>query len=167
MPLRRRGTARHNSRMKKRHALITAAALLAAAAVLAAPPPSGDPRLDHAIETANSEWAAAMKSGDVAAIARPYLDDALFVGPDGACTRGRAAIEALYVERFRKNARASATRIEPRSVVRDGDLAYESGYGEMTFIREGKPVTAGGRYLAVWARQPDGGWKILRNVVLP
>lgn len=156
--------------MKRRHALVIAvgaAALLPAAAVFAAPPVSGDPGLDRSIEKANSEWAAAMKNGDAAAIARPYLDDAVFVGADGACIRGRAAIEALYVERFRKSGMASATRIEPRNVARDGDLAYESGYGEMTFTRDGKPVTAGGRYLTVWARQPDGGWKILRNVVLP
>jgi len=156
--------------MRIRSTIPAAAVLLAAAVVSGAaspPPASGDPALDRAIAAANSEWAEAMKTGDAAVIARPYLDDAVFVGADGSCVRGRAAIEALYVDRFRKNGRASATRIEPRRVLLDGDLAYESGYGEMTMAKDGKPATSGGRYLTVWKRGAGGGWKILRNVVLP
>lgn len=159
--------------MKRRSALViaavVAAALLAAlvSAAASSPPPSGDSRLDRAIGEANAEWAAAMKTGDAAAIARPYLDDAVFVGADGACIRGRAAVETLYRDRFRRGGLATATRIEPRRVVLDGDLAYESGYGEMTMTKDGKPATGGGRYLTVWKRVAGGDWKILRNVVLP
>lgn len=133
----------------------------------AEPPHSGDPVLDRAIAQANSEWATAMKTGDAAVIARPYLDDAVFVGVDGSSFRGRAAIEELYRERFRKNGLAAGTRIEPRRVTLDGDLAYETGYGEVTYRKDGKPATSGGPYLTVWRKQADGEWKILRNVVLP
>jgi uncharacterized protein (TIGR02246 family) len=129
--------------------------------------PSGDPRLDLAIEKANSEWGVAMKAGEAAPIAAPYLEDAVFVGPDGSCTRGKAAIEAMYRERFSKRGKALSTRIEPHRVSVDGALAYEWGYGEVTSLADGKPAKRGGPYLTVWARQPDGGWKILRNVVLP
>ena len=133
----------------------------------AGPPHSGDPALDRAIARANSEWAEAMKTGDVASILKPYLPDAVFTGADGGSLQGITEIGAFYRERFQKNGLASSTRIEPRHVERDGDLAYESGYGEMTFTKEGKPVTAGGRYLTVWQKQPDGNWKIRRNVILP
>jgi len=133
----------------------------------AAAPSSGDPRLDRTIEKANSEWGIAMKAGEAAPIAAPYLDDAVFVGPDGSCTRGKAAIEAMYRERFSKRGKALSTRIEPHRVSVDGALAYEWGYGEVTSLADGKPATRGGPYLTVWARQPDGDWKILRNVVLP
>jgi uncharacterized protein (TIGR02246 family) len=149
----------------------TMMAVLASLAFLAssggAGPTSGDPRLDRAIQTANSDWSAAMKTGDAATIAAPYLDDAVFVGPGGSCTRGKAAIEAMYRERFSKSGKALSTRIEPHRVAADGALAYEWGYGEITSLANGKPATRGGPYLTVWARQPDGEWKILRNVVLP
>ena len=108
-----------------------------------------------------------MKTGDAAAIAAPYTDDAVFVGIDGACTRGRAEIEKMYRARFERSGLAKSTRINSRRVVVDGNLAYESGSGEIGRLREGKLSTDSARFLTVWQRQGDGQWKILRNVVLP
>ena len=62
---------------------------------------------------------------------------------------------------------ATATRITSRHLERDGNLAYESGDADVTVLRDGVPVTNGGRYLTVWQAQPDGAWKIIRNIVLP
>ena len=163
---RRRAARRDNAGMKRAGLAIVFIPILAATGFASAPS-SGDPRLDRAIEKANSEWGVAMKAGETASIAAPYLDDAVFVGPDGSCARGKAAIEAMYRERFTKRGEALATRIEPHRVAVDGALAYEWGYGEVTTMAEGKPATRGGPYLTVWSRQPDGDWKILRNVVLP
>ena len=146
---------------------IAAAVLLVFAAAETGAARSGDPKLDRAIERANSDFVEAMKTGDAAAIAAPYADDAVFVGIDGACTRGRAEIEKMYRARFERSGLAKSTRIDSRNLVVDGNLAYESGYGEIGRIREGKLVVDGGRFLTVWQRQPDGEWKILRNIVLP
>ena len=131
------------------------------------PLPSGDPRLDRAIEKANSDWAAAMKAGEIEPIVRAYMDDGVFVTVDGSSIRGKAAIADFYRERFRKNGFALGTKIMPRRVVVDGNLAYEWGYGEVTVSKDGKPATNGGPYLTVWRKQTDGDWKILRNVILP
>ena len=128
---------------------------------------SGDAKLDSAVKKANDDWAAAMKTGDAAAIAAPYADDAVFVGIDGTCLRGRDAIKKLYDTRFDQTGHASSTTINAKSIILDGDLAYESGDAEMGFVKDGKPVVRGGRYLTVWQRQADGDWKILRNIVLP
>ena len=151
--------------MKSMGVFLGAVAILASVPVGAAS--SGDLRLDRAIEKANREWGVAMKSGDAKTIAAPYLDDGIFVGLDGTCTRGRPAIEKMYMDRFDRGGKALSTRIERHGVVVDGALAYEWGHGEITTAAEGKPRTRGGPYLTVWARQPDGDWKILRNVVLP
>ena len=154
---------------KSRRAVLRVAAatqlLLAAADAVAVP--SGDPKLDRAIRKANSDYVGAMKTGDAAAIAAPYTDDAVFVGIDGACTRGRAEIEKMYRARFERSGLAKSTRINSRRVVVDGNLAYESGSGEIGRLREGKLSTDSARFLTVWQRQGDGQWKILRNVVLP
>jgi uncharacterized protein (TIGR02246 family) len=126
-----------------------------------------DPKLAAAIGKANSEWAEAMKTGDAATIAAPYAQDGVFVRADGSCVQGRAPIEAMYRERFAKAGLASATKIESKRLVVDGEMAYESGYGEATMKKEGKSIVSGGRFLTVWQRQPDGDWKIVRNIVLP
>jgi uncharacterized protein (TIGR02246 family) len=137
------------------------------ASIATPPPPSGDTRLDRAIAAANSEWGPAMHAGEVDPIVRAYMDDGVFVAVDGSSIRGKSAIGDFYRERFKKNGLAAGTRIEPKRVILDGDLAYETGYGEVTYTRDGKPMTGGGPYLTVWKKQADGEWKILRNVILP
>jgi len=128
---------------------------------------SGDPKLERAVRKANEEWMAAVKTGDAATIAAPYADDAVFIMVDGTCIRGRAEIEKMYRERFERGGVAASARIDSKKLVIDGDLAYESGYGEIGRIKEGKVSTSGGRYLTVWQRTAGGEWKIIRNVVLP
>ena len=128
---------------------------------------SKDPKLDKAIAKANSEFIAAMKTGDAAVIAAPYTDRAVFIAIDGACTQGRSEIEKMYQARFERSGLASSTKINSKRLVVDGDLAYESGYAEIRSLKQGKLSVNGGRFLTVWQRQGDGEWKILRNVVLP
>jgi len=128
---------------------------------------SGDPKLDRAIEKANSEFIVAMKTGDAATIAAPYTENASFITIDGACIQGRTEIEKMYRDRFTRSGLARSTKINSKKLVVDGDLAYESGYGEIGLLKDGKLSINGGRFLTVWQRQANGDWKILRNVVLP
>ena len=128
---------------------------------------SGDPKLDRAVEKANSEFIVAMKTGDAATIAAPYTDDASFITIDGACVHGRTEIEKMYRDRFARAGLAHSTKITSKKLVVDNDLAYESGYGEIGLLKDGKLSINGGRFLTVWQRQTNGDWKILRNVVLP
>ena len=141
--------------------------VLVFAAAASAASRSGDPKLDLAIEKANSEFEVAIKSGATATIGAPYMEDGVFLGFDGTCTRGRAEIENMYRARFERVGFASSAKIISKELVVDGDLAYESGYGEISYVKEGKTSTSGGRFLTIWQRQTDGNWKILRNVVLP
>ena len=147
--------------------LLAAGAFLAFAAAVPVFARSEDPKLVAAVRKANSEWAAAMKTGDAAVIAAPYADDSVFVGVDGSCIRGRAEVEKMYRDRFQRAGLATSTKIDSKKLVVDGDLAYETGSAEIGVLKDGKPVVRGGRYLTVWQRQPDGDWKIWRNVVLP
>lgn len=128
---------------------------------------SGDPKLDRAIEKANSEFVSAMKTGDAATIAAPYAENASFIMIDGTCIQGRTEIEKMYRDRFARFGLAQSTKIDSKKLIVDGDLAYESGYGEIGLLRDGKLSVKGGRFLTVWQRQAVGDWKILRNVVLP
>lgn len=139
----------------------------ALSAATAEVPPGADPRLLAAIRKANGEFEVAMTKADVASIVAPYTADAVFVLPDGTALKGRAQIELLYRDRFAKSGPALETRIESQQLMIDGDVAYERGRGSITRRVDGQRVTDWARFLTVWQRQPDGGWKILRNVVLP
>jgi uncharacterized protein (TIGR02246 family) len=130
-------------------------------------PAGADPRLLAAVTKANSDFEVAMTKSDTAAIAEPYTADAVFVSPDGTSTKGRAAIEQLYRDRFAKSGPALETKIVSEELMLDGGFAYERGRGSITRRVREESVTDWARFLTVWQRQPDGAWKIFRNVVLP
>src|SRR5438552_1733150 len=130
-------------------------------------PARADPGLLAALKKANSDFEIAMTKSDTATIAEPYTADAVFVTPDGTATRGRAAIEQLYRDRFTKSGPALETKIVSEELMLDGDFAYERGRGSITRRVREERVTDWARFLTVWQRQPDGAWKIFRNVVLP
>lgn len=130
-------------------------------------PAGADPRLLSAITKANADFEIAMTKSDTASIVAPYTTDAVFVSPDGTATMGLAAIERLYRDRFARSGPALESRIESEQLMIDGDLAYERGRGSITRRVNEKRVVDRARFLTVWQRQPDGEWKIFRNIVLP
>ncbi len=151
---------------------------LGATAVLAfsaGPPASRTPagavdasEVRRAIEAGNATWERAFRTLDAAAIASTFDAEGVNVGADGTCTKGRDAIEASMRAYLERSGPATSTRVVIGDVVLDGDLAYEWGHSEFRFAgKPGGPKARVGRYLAVWKRQADGGWKLLRNVGLP
>ena len=96
---------------------------------------SRDTKLDRAVEKANSEFILAVKTGDAATIAAPYIEDASFITIDGACVQGRTEIEKMYRDRFARFGLARSAKINSKSLVVDNDLAYGSGYGEIGVLK--------------------------------
>lgn len=139
-----------------------AASPVVAQAAVAQPP---DPRLAETVHKANADWFVAMKTGDAAVIAAPYAEHGMFVFPDGSSIQGRDAVEKMYRTRFEQRGLAVSTTIDSKRLEPDGDLAYEWGVATIGMMKDGKPVTAGGRYLTVWQRQASGEWQIFRNLV--
>ena len=121
-------------------------------------------QLQQSILSGNRDWVVGMKTGDAARIAATYTDDAVFCGPKGDCIKGRVAVQELYKSRLAKTGNAADAWAKSTKVERDGEYAYEWGWAETTFA-DGQ--SSKGRYLTVWKAQPDGTWKIVRNIVLP
>ena len=116
---------------------------------------------------ANSEWVAAMQSGNVDVIVKPYADNAAFVTAGGESIRGREAIKAFYRDRLAKAHVVSASIHHQGAATADRGLVYEWGMGTVgTRSANGDVTTGGGPYLTVWKRDDAGDWKIIRNVVL-
>ncbi len=116
------------------------------------------------IEAANKRAAVGMVAGDLAASLGNYSDDAVMMMPGMPMMTGRPAIEAGMkgmMDMMKVNAAAFTTS----DVMVGGDLAVETGTFEMTTTMKGaKPMTDKGKYMTLWKRQADGGWKAIRDI---
>ncbi len=126
--------------------------------------PSIDADARRDIDAGNQAWIDGMKAADTAAVAATYADDAVDCGPTGECEQGRAAIAAHLKARSDALGRADSGHVASAGSVQRGDFVYEWGEARAGFPG-GKAIS--GRYLTVWHRDPDGHWKIFRNLSIP
>lgn len=123
-----------------------------------------DPAARHDIDAGNQAWIKGMKEASSAPIAMTYAEDALDCPPSGDCLKGRALVEARMKDRFAKYGRATAATVTSLGSVQQGDFVYEWGRADAAYA-DGRKI--GGRYLTVWQKQPNGEWKIFRNMAIP
>ncbi len=123
-----------------------------------------EPAAQKGIDAGNQAWVEGMKQGRAAPIAATYAEDGLDCGPTGDCTRGRTAIEQHVKDQFGKLGRAQSASVTSIGSVQQGNFVYEWGQATASFANWKKVVD---RYLTAWQRQPDGSWKIFRNMVIP
>lgn len=117
-----------------------------------------------AIDAGNQAWVDGMKAGSMAGVVATYGDDALDCSPAGDCVKGQDAIAQFMNERIGKLGKAASASITSAGSVQQGDFVYEWGRAQAVF--PGHRIVAG-RYLTAWRRQPDGSWKIFRNLSIP
>ena len=117
-----------------------------------------------AIEATNAKFFDAFKRGDKAALLANYADDAIVMMPNEEAWRGRDGMDKGFSAFLGQMAmKDGATKTEDVMVA--GDMAIETGTFAWTLqIKAGGEVQDKGKYLTVWKRQPDGSWKILRDI---
>ncbi len=147
------------------------AAMLTFVGCQTAPPP--EPKRDvsadiAAIKALNDKIAAAFNSNDAAAVAAAYADDAVMMDPNQAPIEGKSAIQAAYEARAKENASmsiASTFSFTPLETQVVGDWAYDRGTYTVTLTpKSGKPTERSNKYLTIYKRQPDGSWKVYRDI---
>ena len=115
------------------------------------------------IEAVNKELSRAFASGDTAAIAALYTENATVLPPNGPMVRGRKAIEEFW-----KGAMAmgvQSIQLNTIDVQSGTDLAYEIGNATMAMQPQGgKASTETVKYVVVWKRQPDSSWKLAADI---
>jgi ketosteroid isomerase-like protein len=116
------------------------------------------------IDAGNQAWIDGMKQGKVALIAATYALDAVDCSREGDCIRGRSAIEEHMKEGMAKLGKADVASVISMGSVQQGRFVYEWGQAHAHFP-SGKNIVD--RYLTAWQQQPDGTWKIFRNLVIP
>ena len=115
------------------------------------------------IETAGTKFTEAYNSGNAAALAQMYTEDAAVLPPDGKRVDGRKGVEEFWqgaIDAGMKNLTLKALEVEERA-----DLAYEVGAFTLDVPSEGGALsTVAGKYIVVWKKGDDGTWRLHRDI---
>lgn len=146
----------------------TLLALFLAAALVgcqrAAPPKPAFAEDLAAIATFNAKYLGAINAEDIETLSALTDEDHIILIPNRAPIVGKAANDAANgaaFERFDFN--ESWT---PEETVIDGDLAYQRGTFTTSSIPKagGDKRTVSGAFLRIYRRQPDGQWRMTRDM---
>jgi uncharacterized protein (TIGR02246 family) len=118
------------------------------------------------IDEGRLAFEAALGSGDAAAAASIYADDATLLAPAADVLRGRSAIERFWRTGVETGIeKVTLTRLELRL---QGDVAFEVGeYALHVAPESGAPVVDRGRDLIVHRAGPDGTWRRAAEMFSP
>jgi ketosteroid isomerase-like protein len=114
----------------------------------------------NGIDAAYKVMETGFQQGKPELIAAGYTADAEWYPPDGPVIKGPSAIGRAW--RDNGAVAGNRLRIDVADVDQDGGRADE--IGRFTISAHDGSVVAAGKYLVVWARQPDGSWKARRGM---
>ena len=128
-------------------------------------PADGDSTADStAIAAVIAQLEAANNAGDVAAWVGLFEDGAVYMPPGGPAVATRESLQEIAAAGFRQ-ARANVT-LTPVEITVSGDWAFAriAVGGDVTLIADGRNIRIDMKELAVFHRQPDGGWRVARLI---
>ena len=114
--------------------------------------------------TMNEAYDAAVNAGDAEAMGMLYAEDAVSMPPNAPSLVGRAAIVADAAEDFAGMEANLTSQYEGHHLM--GDMVVEWGsYSFGATVGEtGMEIQDDGKYVAIYQRQPDGSWQIVRDI---
>lgn len=120
----------------------------------------------EAVKQAFAKFNADITAKNVDAIKAHYASDAVMVIPGQAPFAGIDAITADYTAYAADPAGKFAPGAETTTISSGGDMAYGEVNYQTTFTNpKTKAVETQDRYnLTVYKKQPDGSWKVVRDV---
>lgn len=134
----------------------------------AATAPADEGAVRKSIAAADSEYAVAFNKGDAATAASFYTDDAVSRPPNSEPASGKAAIQQGLTDAFKMLGTVSDFKIEQKDLDVFADHAIEIGSYSFGFTPAGAKAAMKdhGSYINYWKKQPDGSWKIYRDVIV-
>jgi len=111
------------------------------------------------------EYEASVLAGDVERWVAQWVEDGVQLPPDFPMNVGRDQIRE-WMEGMFESFRFLEFDIAEEDVEASGDVA--SAYGTYTWLAEpragGDQISYDGKFLTLFRKQPDGSWKIYRDV---
>jgi len=152
---------------------LAAALVLSAAPTLIAPPElhaQNQPQVDvvrRAIDGGNAKYIAAMADMNADAFAGVFDPAGSRFNEGSRVVRGYIDISYAMRQYFRRTGPVQVT-IETADLWVVDDMAYETG--EWTYRwtpQDQAEVKVGGKYVTVWRKQIEGGWRIWADMGVP
>lgn len=114
------------------------------------------------IQNQTAGFATAVNAKDWATAASMYADDAVFMPPNGEAMTGRSNVQS-WMAAYPPFSNFVINSVEVDGV---GDLAYNRGTYELDLTPPGAtaPIHDKGKFLEILRRQPDGSWKVIRDI---
>jgi ketosteroid isomerase-like protein len=115
------------------------------------------------IEQAAVRFSEAFNRGDVAAVAAMYDTGGVVLAPNAPPMHGRQNVEALWAGARQQGFKTLSLIVD--SVEPIGNHVIELGRYTLVIQPAGQPETTDrGKYMVLWKRQPDGTWKLYRDM---
>ena len=142
---------------------------LLAFALVAAQGQSPTPQLPSAIEkdllALDLKWSEAASAKDLDKVVSYYADNALVMPSNAAAATTKEAIRATWKDLLASPGAAVSWKPIKVEAAYSGDLAYVTGTYKVTMNdASGKPTTDKGKYVEIYKRQADGGWKAIIDI---
>jgi ketosteroid isomerase-like protein len=115
------------------------------------------------IRNLDAQWSKAAGAHDLDGIVSYYSDDAVLLPPNAPLAASKQSIRASWAPLAEPGVSIS-WQVSKVEVARSGDMAYSTGtYALAMKDPQGKPITDTGKFMEVWKRQPDSGWKAVAD----
>ena len=131
-----------------------------------ASPVSGDSAtVRQAIDAATMRFTNAFKRADADSLVALYTPNAVQLNPNMPALEGAAAIKQGFTSFFGAMTVADVS-LTTHDIIIAGNKAIERGSYAMRLKPKngGAEVADRGKYVTTWERQPDGSWKIIRDI---
>lgn len=122
-----------------------------------------------AIRADETQWVADWKARDAKKVAGHYASDAVLMLPGAPTASGSSAIDSTVTEALKDAAFKVDFKADAVVVAPTGDLAYARGTYTQTSTdpKTHKVGSQKGSYVTVYAKQADGSWKAVEDIVSP
>ena len=120
-----------------------------------------------AIQALTEAWGTALETGDVAAMTALRTDDVVRMPPDEPMSRGKQAAENFFRGIFEQFSGEGTWPVEGTEeiVVADGWAFHLSQYIlRISPKAGGETIEERGKIVVICQQQPDGSWKIAREI---
>jgi uncharacterized protein (TIGR02246 family) len=113
---------------------------------------------EAAIRSLNRQWETCFANHDLAGLTSLFTKDCVRMPQAGPASVGRPAMEEAYRRDFSEVWKTGASvRLNAGEIIASGEYAFARGAD--TLIENDKQVSGPGKWLFVYRREPDGGWK--------
>jgi ketosteroid isomerase-like protein len=113
----------------------------------------------------DAAWAATIATRDAAVVGAYFTDDVEIYPPGSPALIGKSAATAMWAHMFTDPAFSLSWKATDAHVATAGDLGMTTGGFEITFSGPGgEKMAHGGKFVCIWTRQPDGTWKVYRDM---